>query len=412
MKKLMLTQLMLLLFASVFFLSCGGDDDGPTILLPKLDGLFVFGENALAETPTEPSAKMTLATLDPTKGPADKAGVYGKFMYIGANGKIQFVQVISEVGKIYGSADATIVNGADEGFSVNDNVITGTLVEGGAAIAVADEGLYYVFADMNAKTFVITKVKGQMIGDAIVPLEWSAGTVLPLKSVSKEKTVFEATNIQMKTGYGYKYRFNDGWHSYTDATISTFSFLGVVSYGDTWAAQLADIGFFNDNIPSFHAGYYTVNFTYTESTTGGVGIWKETLTKTGDVLVNYTDYNIGIIGDATANGTFDGNGTGGYELKKPTKAGNVYTWTWDNVSLIQDKEFIFLQDATWGGLLIASDGAAVSGSTITDGKVIDAHAAPVNSEFHNFHVITAGSYDITLTIDAATEGRTVTINNN
>jgi hypothetical protein len=73
--------------------------------------------------------------------------------------------------------------------------------------------------------------------------------------------------------------FNEGWHSYTDATLSTFSFLGVVSYGDAWAAQHVNVGFFTDNIPSFHAGYYTVNLTYTESTTGGQGEWKETLKK-------------------------------------------------------------------------------------------------------------------------------------
>ncbi len=412
MKKLMLTQLMLLLFASVFFFSCGGDDDGPTILLPKLDGLFVFGENALAETPTEPSAKMSGAKLDPTKGPDIKDGVYGKYMYIGANGKLQFAEVISEVGKIYGSSDASIVNGKDEGFSVNDDVITGTLVEGAAAIAVADEGLYYVFADMNSKTFVITKVKGQMIGDALVPLGWDEGTLLPLKSVSKEKTVFEGTNIQMTTGYGYKYRFNDGWHSYTDTEISTFSFLGVVSYDAAWVAQLADVGFFNENIPSFHAGYYTVDLTYTESTTGGIGIWTETLTKTGDVLADYSDYNMAIIGDATASGSFNGDGTGGYEPKEPTKAGNVYTWTWDNVNLILDKEFIFLEDATWGGLQIDYLGAAVSGNAITNTKIIDATAAPVNGPHHNFHVLTAGSYDITLVIDASTEGRTITITEN
>ena len=119
-----------------------------------------------------------------------------------------------------------------------------------------------------------------------------------------------------------------------------------------------------------------------------------------------------IIGDATDGGSFNGDGTGGYESKKPSKAGNVYTWTWDNVALIQDKEFIFLQNATWGGLQIDYLGAAVSGSTITDGKVADATAPPVNGAYHNFRVITAGTYDITLTIDAATEGRTIVIKNN
>lgn len=405
MKKLMLTQLMLLLFASVFFLSCGGDDDGPTILLPKLDGLFVFGENALAETPTEPNATMSAAKLDPTKGPDIKEGVYGKYMYIGANGKIQFAEVISEVGKIYGSSDASIVNGADEGFSVNDDVITGTLVEGAAAIAVADEGLYYVFADMNSKSFVITKVKGQMIGDALVPLGWDEGTLLPLKSTSKEKTVFEGTNIQMKTGGGYKYRFNDGWHSYTDAEISTFSFLGVVSYGDAWAAQLADVGFFTDNIPSFHAGYYTVNLTYTESTTGGQGEWKETLTKTGEVLVDYSNRDVGFFGNAffVSEGVEGAWGDQG-GVKKPTKAGNVYTWTWDNFQLIQDREFVIRQNGTWDGIQ-----GVYNASTTRTGTAFDTQVTKA-VEGANFFVKVGGVYDISFSIDASSGVQTLTIN--
>ncbi len=108
----------------------------------------------------------------------------------------------------------------------------------------------------------------------------------------------------------------------------------------------AEGGFFNENIPSSHAGYYKVDLRYTESTSGGIGIWTETLTKTGYVLADYSDYNRAIIGDATASGSFNGDGTGGYKPKDTNKAGNVYTWAWDDVNFMLGKEFIFLEDAT------------------------------------------------------------------
>ena len=405
----------LLLILPLYFFSCSDDEkDGPKVLLPNEAGFYVFGENTVAAEPSEPAARMAQAKLDPTKGlMVDKLdSVYGKYIYIGAGGSIRFAAVPEdEDGVILGSSDAAVVNGADEGFSVDDDVINGSLEEGGDAIEITEEGLYYVFVDMNTLNFVITQVKGQVIGDALVELAWSAGTVLPQKSISVTETVFEATNVKMTFGGGYKFRFNEGWHSYTDANMSTFSFLGELSYGDAWAAQEINPGFFNDNIPSFAAGLYTVTLKFTANPSGGEGVWVGTAVKTGELPVDYTDYNVAIIGDAIAGTCFCGDGTGGYQGHVPVKNGNIYTWTWNDATLIAEKEFIFLQDATWGGFLVDFVGAAtVNGTAVTAGNVVN--ATTVGKEFANYYVVTGGVYDITLSVDETNNSKTVTINNN
>lgn len=406
----------LLLILPLYFFSCSDDEnDDPKVLLPKTEGFYVFGEKTVAADPSEPAARMALALLDPTKAPLTTSldSVYGKYIYIGAGGKISFAVVPKdEDGVLLGSNDAVTENGVEHN-SVDDNIIHGTIQEGGDAIEVAEEGLYYVFVDMNNLTFVITRVEGQVIGDALIDLAWSAGTVLTQKSTSLTQTVFEATNVKMQIG-GYKYRFNEGWHSYTDANMSTFSFLGELDYDIAWDAQEANPGFFNSNIPCFALGLYTINLTFsTNLATGGEGVWTASVVKTGEILVDYSASQVAIIGDATEGGCFCGDGTGGYGQKAPTKNGDVYTWAWNDVPMIEAKQFIFLQNATWGaGLQIDYTGATVSGSAIDSGDIIDATADPVNDLYHNFYVVTAGTYDITLVVDAATNVRTVTINNN
>lgn len=396
----------------LFIASCSDDNDEPKELLPKLEGYYVFGTNTVAESAVEPNARMKRAILDPSKAPnvENQEGVYGKFMYIGANSTIKFAEVIGEVGTVYGAeGGGEVDNGLDVGnVPIDDNVIHGTLIANGDPIKITDEGLYYVFVNANTDFFVIVRVKPNMIGDA-TPGQWATGTNLPQTKLSKDSAVFEVTGLTLKGATGYRYRFNNGWHFYQEENVTTtLSSLGVLSYGDSWPLPTNDIGFFLDNAPHQTTGIFTVKLKYVAATDE----WEEKKTKTGNVLVDYSTYSMSIIGDATEGGSFNGDGTGGYGAKTPSKAGNVYTWTWNDVPMIQDKEFIFLQNATWGGLQIDFTGAAVSGDAVTGSKIIDATTAPVNGPYHNFHVITAGTYDVTLVINAETEGRTITITNN
>jgi hypothetical protein len=414
MKKLWISRLLLLLFVSLVVVSCGSDDadNGPTVLLPKLDGFYVYGTNTIAAGPSEPASRMVLAILDKSKTPKieSKEGIFGKFMYIGANSTISFAKVEGDKGTIYGAdKGGAISNGLTiENVPVDDMVVNGTLVENAEAIKVATEGLYYVFVDTNTGAFVFMPIKPSMIGPA-TPKGWEAGTKLNLKSTAKDKTVFEAS-IPLKGADGYRYKLNDGgWHAYQKVDqITTLSSLGVPDYGVAWETGVNDVGIQISDMPNKEPGVYTVTLTYTAATND----WEEVKTKTGELPVDYANFSVGILGDATEGGDFNGNGNG-YEIKKPSKSGDVFTWTWDNVAFIQDKEFIFLKDAKWdSGLQLDYEGATVGGDAITAGDIINAKAAPVNSKFANFHVINAGTYDVKLEINGKTNAKTVTITQN
>lgn len=413
MKKLFILQLLLLLLATpLIFSSCDSDEEAPKELLPKLDGFYIYGTNTIASSAVEPAARMARAILDHGKAPnvTDAEGVYGKFLFIGANSKIKFAEVKNEVGVVYGAPDGgTVSNGLDVGnVPIDDNVIHGTLTADAPEVNVSEAGLYYAFVNVNTGLFVLIHIEPNMIGDA-TPGQWATGTNIPQKSSTVDSTVFELTNLTLKGESGYRYRINNGWHAYQEENVlTTLSSLGVLSYGDSWPLLVNDIGFFLDNAPHQQTGIFTVKLKYVAATDE----WIEKKTRTGNVLTDYSNHNIAIIGDATANGSFNGDGTGGFGAHKPVKAGNVYTWTWNDVPMIDEKEFIFLQDATWGKLQIDYLGAAVSGSAITGTKIIDATAAPVSGPHHNFHVLEGGTYDVTLVINAATDARTITISTN
>ncbi|MFW5877902.1 MAG: hypothetical protein ACOCUP_02190, partial [bacterium] len=215
MKKVNLRTLLALLLIPVVMVSCKKDEDPePVELIPKLDGLYVYGSNTVAETSTDPAAKMPRAKLNPDKsgGVDDMEGIYAKLIYIGGNSTIQFKEVVEEEGLDYGApGGGTTDPGADIGNTdIAANMIHGTLEQDTDPISIADEGLYYVFVNMNNMEFRIMKVETHMIGDA-TEAQWSAGTPLPMIHASIDSAVFEGQEIPLVGASGYKYMFNNGW---------------------------------------------------------------------------------------------------------------------------------------------------------------------------------------------------------
>lgn len=412
MKRFITLQWMLLLILPVFLFSCGSDDSGeePEPLEPKKDGFYIFGTNTVAASDEDANARMARAVLDPAQGAKvdNMEGVYGKFLYIGANSTISFMEVVDEVATTYGApGGGTLDSGKVAGnVVIKDKVIYGTLTADAPAIKVTEEGLYYAFANTNTDLFVLMKVKANIIGDA-TPLMWAAGTALPVKSISKDSAVFEGTNIALRDAAGYRYRFNDGWHVYDDKNLVTLSSLGVPDYAEAWETGINNIGLLVSNIPNKGEGLYTVRLKYNAAT----NTWTEKKIKTGIVVKDYSDTQMGLFGNAYLTAPEDTAawevGKDGYDLHTPEKNGNIYTWEW-TVDLLEDREFIFLQDATWGDGRLQIDylGAANEGEAIDNGDIVD--ATTVGGQYHNYFVENKGTYVITLKVDAATGGRTIT----
>lgn len=410
MNKLNFLNFLMLLAFSAVFISCGEDDPAPKVLLPKMDGVYVYGTNTVAEAAVDPNARMALATLNPAKsgGSLTMEGYYGKYMHIGANSTIQISVVDGETGVTYGATDGgTVVQGPDElqFTDINDTFITGELVENGDPIAIAEEGLYFVFVNTVDNTFRIMRVEPTLIGDA-TPGQWSTSTAIPMTFSSVDSTIFEITDLELKGEAGYKVRFNEGYEVYNDNSIATLTFLGVEDYQTAWDTGINDLGFWDINIPNKESGVYTYRLKYDAST----GEWSETKTKTGEILVDYSGTQLGIIGNAYEGGNWNGDGTA-LGLHTPVKSENTYTWTWNDVALLESGEFIFLQEGKWGaGLQIDYLGASNQGTAIDNSNIVD--ATSVGGEYHNYFVATAGTYDITLEINAETGARVATFTAN
>lgn len=387
-----------MLFAlPLLFTSCGKDDDGPVELLPKLEGLYVYGSNTVASSATDPNARMALAQLVPDQGAKvdNMPGVYGKLMYIGANSTLKVVQVVGEEAVRYGLTGGGTVKSGTEVGSVNDQVVTGTLVKDGDDIKIKDEGLYYVYIDVNTLNFIASPVKADMIGDA-TPQDWAAGTSLPMVSTNKDSTVFEGT-LDLKAAAGYRYRFNDGWNPFADQNIVVMGSLGVPDYGVAWDTGINDLGFYLSNIPNKIGGATKVRLTYTAKTTK----WKELKISALD------NVQLNLFGNAFI--LENGNEAAWdlpYGLSKPTVNGTKYTWTW-TLNLIEGRQFVINQDGGWAGIIVAYSGNALEGDAFSDGKIVD--ATTEGNPDANFYVKVGGNYKISLTIDGAGGARTVNI---
>ncbi len=393
--------MMVLLLASAFLVSCGDDEPTePEVLLPNLDGLYVYGTNTVAAEPGGNAAsKVNLAVLDPGQGAQveNMDGVFGKFIHIGANSTISLAHIENENGTVYGvPGGGTYDSASFVGGVINDRVISGTLEADADPINVTNEGLYYLYVDINNLSVILMEIKADMIGDATIN-NWSAGTGLSLKSSDTESTVFEGTDVTLYGAAGYRYRFNDGWHVYADENVVTLSSLGVPSYGEAWDSGVNDVGYHLDNIPNKESGLYTVTLTFTAST----GEWEEVKTKTGDLLVDYSSNEYGIFGNAYfVEGNTEGAWDAIHHVKTPEKDGNIYNWIW-TLELIEGRSFVFREspDGEW----VTFGGAAKVGTAFDNEDIIQEDGQD------NYFVSTAGTYDITFTINAEDEGRTLTI---
>ncbi len=375
----------------------------PIELLPNLDGLYVTGTSTIASDIGAPEAKVNRAVLDPGKGAQvdNMEGVFGKFMHIGANSTITLTFVEDSVGTTYGangggSLDSAIVAGG----SVNDLVINGELVADGDPIEVTNEGLYYLFVNMNEKKFILMEVKANIIGDA-TELQWAAGTPIPLKSSDVDKTVFEATNVPLVGASGYRYRFNDGWHVFEGNAVVTLSSLGVPDYGEAWNSGVNELGYFLDNAPQKESGMFTITLTYDAAT----GEWSEEKTKTGDLAVDYSTAKFGWFGNAyyadTTNNTEGAWDAIHHSITPVQVDDSLYNWTWE-LELIQDRSFVIREDAD-GGTWITYGGANKVGTAFTDDLIIKEDGQD------NYFVVQGGRYLVTFTINTNDEGRTLTI---
>jgi len=368
-------------------------------------GLYVFGSGTVADTAGAPEGKINLAILDPGKGLGvdSTEGIYGRFLHVGANSTLSLVFNEDTLSTSYGATDGGAKGlGTEAGGAIDDEVTYGALVENGDPIQVAEEGLYYLYVNLNEEAFILIQVKFNIIGDA-TEKEWAEGTFIEVASSDKEETVFHVLGLPLKGNAGYRYRFGNGWHIFgtdTDPVVALSS-MGVENYGAAYSAGRNDIGFFLENAPNVEDGLFNLTVTYDAKNDS----WRESKNRTGDLPVSsqYTDMEIGLFGNAYfVAGTTEGAWDDIHFSQTPTQVNDsLFSWTWTQ-ELIQNRSFVLRED-TDNGTWITYGGVERAGTAFTEDLIIKEQGQD------NFFVTTGGTYILTLTINAFTDARSLEI---
>ncbi len=256
---------------------------------------------------------------------------------------------------------------------------------------VPTDGFYHVVFDTKYNKVAIMKVVWGCIG-AATPGGWSTSTNFTESAFNLTSMSYTITDMTLGKGE-WKFRYSDGWKVEIDTTDSDPTKWVKINtnFGGASATGLIPGG---ANIVNSDPGIYTISMAYTL----GTG-YTATLTKTGNIPpINYSTYEMGIIGDAYTNpdGT-PGDWTQNFGTTLPTVSGTDYTWTY-TIDLIATKEFKFRQGSDWAGKSIGYTDATWAGTA----------AANFSNNNGNIKVGVAGNYTIVLKIEAATETYTIT----
>ena len=197
----------------------------------------------------------------------------------------------------------------------------------------------------------------------------------------------------------WKFRYSDGWKVELDTvTVVGTGLIGVkinTNFGGAVSALVSGGG----NIVNSAPGFYTMSMAYTL----GTGFHATTV-KTGDIpLINYSTYQMGIIGNAYYKS--DGVTVAAWDENFGTSlpvVTNVSTYTWTYTLNMLAGEFKFRQGTDWAGKSIGYGDVTMAGPA----------AANFSNNGGNFKLTIVGNYTLVLKIDAATEVYTVTATKN
>jgi len=389
--------------------SCSKKEDAVDVGVKVLDGTYIKGAGT-ALVDLKSTGKMTLARNEVLQ--TERATLYEMYVAVkkGAEG-FNIVTVNGAEQKTYGPA----ATGFGEVLVANRNVDEpkdgslqkGAVIETTNKFTVPEDGLYHVVFESGLKKVSIAKVVWGVIG-AATPGGWGSSTALPMSGAfDLNKITFEAKNVKLEKG-DFKYRYSNGWKIILDETLDLGAGKKGVNVNTNFGGKLDALIAGGDNMSNLVRGYYTLTFVWELGKAPVV-----TVLKTADVpVIDYTSYSMGIIGNVyqKADGvqaSWDEN----LLPSTPTKAGTIYTWNYAGVKLTKDAaaaadfkpEFKFRQGADWNGKSIGFNDVVLKGTA----------AANIENDGGNFMfkvgVVYAGTYNIKLEIDAATEVYTVTI---
>ena len=400
-RKFMKFSLVLVAAASMFFVSCKKDDPDvkPAVIE---DGIYVKG-GSTALTDFNVKGLMRVARNEVTQ--ADRAQLME--IYIAVKGGEPGFNIVS----VAGSAHTTYSPGTD--FAVvteserdvdepqvdfwRGSYTEISTSENKAAFKVPTDGLYHVVIDTEIKKIVIAPVVWGVIG-AATPGGWGSSTVLAPSAFDLNTITFEANDMTL-TKADYKFRYSNGWKIILDPDFD----LGLadkegIKINTNLGGSIAALVPGGDNISNATPGKYTVKMVWNLGAAYSVSV-----TKTGDLnLINYTDTQLGLVGDGLIVNEAQHNWDETIMLSVPAVENETtYIWTYNNVEVTNAGSFKIREGQDWDHKSIGYGDVEMAG--------LSADKFETNAD-GNFIPTEDGTYDMVLKIDAVTETYTFTVN--
>lgn len=407
MKKLSLL-LSVFVALAISFTGCKDDPTPPNLDEVIEDGFYVAGA-ATGSDNLEVNYKMATGLNE--VGGIKRAGMYEKYVALEANKEFYLLLREAQVGTRY---SATLADFDTEGEGDQPTVVLkrGTLVTGNSAPAmtVSESGLYHIVLDLNEANDL---ANAQII---VAPAQWGVRgamngwgfTAFDTPAFNRTTMAYTMTDVQVANSGAFKFAYGGGWKIQLDDA-------GLVKANTNLGNDAAEAGELmpNDLVPNgkdinIARGIYTIKLTWKLAQGDIKNSYTAELTKTGSLeAIDYKDCEMELVGSGVAEqtgSTADPSSWGWgnvYPAGKPAVNGTVYTWTWNNVSLLAEGFKVRTINAEESGGVAGFDlggsivdlGNSASGITTPDGNIV----APV------------GTYNITLTIDANTDTKTLVI---
>ena len=386
----MLLTVIVLLAMGFTLNSCKKSSDTtttPPVII--LDGFYIKGAGTAYNTLND-KAMMKVTRNEVIQ--ATRGSLFELYIPVkaGTDG-FNIVQIAGSVTRTYGPGTdfATVTPTTDE---PKDTYMRGALVQSTNKFTVPTDGMYHIVFDTVVKKVALAKVTWGVIG-ASTPGGWTTGTAMTASAFNLTDMSWTKTLLTLTKGQ-WKFRYSDGWKIFLDTVEPQTGGKKGVTVNTNFGYKVDSLVPGGDNINLTVQGVYTISMAYKL----GSG-YTATLTKTGDVPpVDYSTFNMGIIGNCYKVGGVQANWDNNFDPQLPVvTGGTTYTWTYI-IPIDTAGDFKFRQGSDWSGKSIG----------YTDVTMAGAQAGNFSNDGGNFKVTITGTYTLVLVIDAVTENYTLT----
>lgn len=389
-------------------------DNGGNLDNVTEDGFYVAGP-ATGATELTADYMMAAGLNEANAEVPNRSGMYEKYIALEANKDFELVLYANGEQIRYGAKLETF-DVSEKADNPRDVVVKRGVLATGAdapAMQVSKSGLYHIVLDLN-------EANDLAFGAQIVlaPVTWGVrGAMNGWGFTAMTEPTFNSTtmtwvleNCAVSSAGAFKFAYGAGWKLDLDdaGKVKANTNLGIEADA---AGELGNNALVpNGKDINIGRGIYKITLTWTLKGGAIKNGYTATVEKTGNLeAADYSACQMELVGSGVAEQTGSSADTAwswGQVLLasndgKPAKSGDVYTWTWSNVQLTADGWKIRTLNAAETGGIASFD--------LGDGAV-DKAASPNAQDSTDGNIyVTAGTYNITLAIDAATDTKTVTI---